>query len=45
MFERTDHASAPWHLVAGDQKKWARIAVLETTIKRIEHGLELWNSQ
>jgi polyphosphate kinase 2 (PPK2 family) len=45
MFERTDHASAPWLLVAGDQKKWARIAVLETTIKRIEHGLELWNSQ
>ena len=45
MFERTDHASAPWHLVAGDQKKWARIAVLETTIKRIEHGLEIWNSQ
>lgn len=45
MFERTDHSAAPWHLVAGDQKKWARIAVLETTIKRIEHGLELWNSQ
>jgi polyphosphate kinase 2 (PPK2 family) len=44
MFERTDHAAAPWHLVAGNQKKWARIAVLETTIKRIEHGLELWNS-
>ena len=45
MFERTDHTAAPWHLVAGDQKKWARIAVLETTIKRVEHGLELWNSQ
>ena len=45
MFERTDHAAAPWNLVAGNQKKWARIAVLETTIKRIEHGLELWNSQ
>ena len=45
MFERTDHAAAPWDLVAGNQKKWARIAVLETTIKRIEHGLELWNSQ
>ncbi|MFT7394232.1 MAG: hypothetical protein ACI83Y_001909 [Candidatus Azotimanducaceae bacterium] len=23
----------------------ARIAVLETTIKRIEHGLDLWDSQ
>ena len=30
MFERTDHSAAPWNLIAGDQKKWARIAVLET---------------
>ena len=45
MFERTDHSAAPWDLIAGDQKKWARIAVLETTIKRIEAGLELWNER
>lgn len=44
MFERTDHASAPWNLIAGDQKKWARIAVLETVIKRVEEGLEIWNA-
>ncbi|MFK8024545.1 MAG: polyphosphate kinase 2 family protein [Ilumatobacter sp.] len=43
MFDRTDHATAPWDLIAGDQKKWARIAVLETLIKRVEIGLELWN--
>ncbi len=43
MFERTDHAAAPWNLVAGDQKKWARIAVLETLIERVEAGLEVWN--
>jgi polyphosphate kinase 2 (PPK2 family) len=43
MFDRTDHALAPWNIVAGDQKKWARVAVLETTIKRIEEGLKLWN--
>lgn len=43
MFERTDHAAAPWDLIAGDQKKWARIAVLETLIKRVEDGLEIWN--
>jgi polyphosphate kinase 2 (PPK2 family) len=42
MFERTDHEAAPWNLVAGDQKKWARIAVLETTIERIEAGLKTW---
>ncbi len=43
MFERTDHSAAPWNLIAGDQKKWARIAVLETVIKRVEDGLQLWN--
>ena len=43
MFERTDHAAAPWNLVAGDQKKWARIAVLETLIKRVEAGIDVWN--
>ncbi len=43
MFERTDHAATPWNLIAGDQKKWARIAVLETLIKRVEEGLEIWN--
>jgi polyphosphate kinase 2 (PPK2 family) len=45
MFDRTDHAAAPWDLIAGDHKKWARVAVLETTIKRIEAGLELWNER
>jgi polyphosphate kinase 2 (PPK2 family) len=43
MFEHTDHALAPWNLIAGDQKKWARVAVLETLNKRIEESLVLWN--
>jgi polyphosphate kinase 2 (PPK2 family) len=43
MFDRTDHAVAPWDLVSGEQKKWARIAVLETLIKRVEAGIEVWN--
>lgn len=43
MFDRTDHASAPWDLISGEQKKWARIAVLETLIKRVEAGIEIWN--
>lgn len=45
MFERTDHALAPWDVIAGDQKKWARIAVLETTIARVEAGLALWHER
>jgi polyphosphate kinase 2 (PPK2 family) len=43
VFEHTDHALAPWNLIAGDQKKWARVAVLETLIRRIEEGLAVWN--
>jgi polyphosphate kinase 2 (PPK2 family) len=40
MFERTDHELAPWHIVSGEQKKWARIQVIETLIARIEDGME-----
>jgi polyphosphate kinase 2 (PPK2 family) len=30
---------APWHLIEGDSKRWARIKVLETTIAAIEEGM------
>jgi polyphosphate kinase 2 (PPK2 family) len=40
VFERTDHAPAPWHVIAGEQKKFARVAVLETLNARIEEALE-----
>lgn len=43
MFARTDHDLAPWNLIAGEQKRWARVAVLETLNDRIEEGLERWN--
>jgi polyphosphate kinase 2 (PPK2 family) len=39
MFRKTDHELAPWHLVSGEQKRWARVAVLETLIHRIEEAL------
>ena len=42
MFDHTDHDLAPWDIIAGDQKKWARVAVLETLIERIEEGLARW---
>src|SRR5690606_24563538 len=28
MFAATDHELAPWHLVSGEQKRWARVTVL-----------------
>jgi polyphosphate kinase 2 (PPK2 family) len=43
MFSRTDHELAPWDLVSGEHKKWARVVVLETVIQRVEEGLARWN--
>ena len=40
MFAKTDHDLAPWDVVSGEQKKWARVAVLETLNRRICEGLE-----
>jgi AMP-polyphosphate phosphotransferase len=39
MLERTGTDFAPWTLVAGENKRWARVAVLEATIRAIEDGL------
>lgn len=39
MFAKTDHKLAPWHVVSGEQKKWARVTILETLIERIEQGI------
>ncbi len=39
MLERTDAQAAPWHLVEGDSKRYARVKVLETVISEIERGL------
>lgn len=39
MLERTDTPHAPWALVEGDNKRWARVAVAETVIRAIEGGL------
>jgi AMP-polyphosphate phosphotransferase len=39
MLERTDHESGRWQLIAGESKRFARVAVLETTISVIEAGM------
>jgi AMP-polyphosphate phosphotransferase len=36
MFERTSTGHAPWHLIEGDDKRWARVKVLETVCAAIE---------
>jgi polyphosphate kinase 2 (PPK2 family) len=40
MLERTDSVPAPWHVVAGDDKRWARVAVVRTVCEAIEAALE-----
>jgi polyphosphate kinase 2 (PPK2 family) len=43
MFACTDHELAPWDIISGEQKRWARVAVLETINRRIEQGVERWH--
>jgi polyphosphate kinase 2 (PPK2 family) len=40
MVAETDSGHAPWDLVPADSKRWARVAVMETVIKRIEERCE-----
>ena len=40
MFERTDHHLAPWDIISGEQKRAARVQVLETVIKRVMQGMQ-----
>jgi len=39
MLDRTDTDWAPWVLVAGDSKRFARVQVLESAIEHIERGM------
>jgi AMP-polyphosphate phosphotransferase len=39
MLDRTDTPHAPWSLVEGDSKRWARVRVAETVIKAIVDGM------
>lgn len=39
MFTRTDHDLAHWDVIAGEQKRFGRISVLERLNERIEQGM------
>jgi polyphosphate kinase 2 (PPK2 family) len=39
MLERTDHPCGPWHVVAAEDKRWARVAVVRTVCDAIESAL------
>jgi polyphosphate kinase 2 (PPK2 family) len=40
MLKRTDHERAPWTVVAADDKRYARVAVLKKVCKAVESDLE-----
>ncbi len=40
MFEQTDHPAAPWTVVEGDNKRWARVRVLEAVVEATESALQ-----
>ncbi|RYG62854.1 polyphosphate:AMP phosphotransferase, partial [bacterium] len=40
MITRTDSKHAPWHVIAGDDKQHARIAVLEAIIAALERAID-----
>ena len=40
MLERTDTPVAPWHVIAGDDKRWARVAVVRTVCEAVEAALQ-----
>ncbi len=40
MLDRTDTTWAPWHVIPGDSKKFARIAVMDAVIAEIERGCQ-----
>jgi polyphosphate kinase 2 (PPK2 family) len=39
MLQRTDHDLAPWDVIPADDKRHARVAVIETVIVRMEDGM------
>jgi AMP-polyphosphate phosphotransferase len=45
MLARTDQPFAPWSLIEGDSKRYARVKVIETVIERIEAGMRQWGME
>jgi len=39
MLDRTDHKAAPWVLVEAEDKRWARVKVVESVVAAIEAGM------
>jgi polyphosphate kinase 2 (PPK2 family) len=42
MLERTDQPHAPWHVISGESKRYARVQVMDAVIAEIEGGMRRW---
>ena len=42
MLARTAHPAAPWIVVEGESKRYARVKVVEETCRVLERGLAKW---
>jgi polyphosphate kinase 2 (PPK2 family) len=42
MFARTDHVLGPWDVLPAEQKRLARVLVVERANERIEEGMRRW---
>ena len=40
MLDRTDRPNAPWHIIAGDDKKYARVKVVEKVCNALDKRLQ-----
>lgn len=40
MIDETDAERSPWHVIAGEQKKFGRVQTVETVLRRIEEACE-----
>ena len=45
MFEKTSHKLSPWEVIPAEQKRYGRIAVLETLNRRIEEGMRRYGME
>ncbi len=43
MFEQTSTENAPWTVVPGENKRYARVAVIEAVIAAMEQGMLRWD--
>ena len=43
MLDRTDHEAAPWVLIEAEDKRWARVKVVESVVVAIEAGMAARN--